>query len=136
MGSQIVGFLRGFLSMGFSYFTLPFPFSTPRPPPPFPHEERVVPGILAKGFLHGFTNPDRVRDRKNANKHAYFQTWTLLSKSCGVNNAKDKNLPNSSRNTTRIMWRSFNSVSVIRKRKDMRVPLKILHTQKEALMDT
>ena len=91
--------------MGFSYFTLPFPFSTRRPaaPPPFPHEERVVPGILAKGFLHGFTNPDRVRDRKNANKHAYFQTWTLLSKSCGVNNAKDKNLPNSSRNTTRIM---------------------------------
>lgn len=105
MGSQIVGFLRGFLSMGFSYFTLPFPFSTRRPaaPPPFPHEERVVPGILAKGFLHDFTNPDRVWDRKNANKHAYFQTWTLLSKSCGVNNAKDKNLPNSSRNTTRIM---------------------------------
>lgn len=93
--------------MGFSYFTLPFPFSTRRrprpPPPPFSHEEMVVPGILAKGFLHGFTNPDRVWDRKNANKHAYFQTWTLLSKSCGVNSAKDKNLPNSSRNTTRII---------------------------------
>lgn len=96
MDSQIVGFL----SMGFSFLTLPFFHPAPPAPPP---EERVIPGILAEGFLHGFTNPDRVWDQKNANKHAYFQTWSLLSKSCGVNSAKDKNLPNSSRNTTRII---------------------------------
>ena len=102
MDSQIVGFLRGFLSMGFSFLTLPFFHSAPPAPPP-PPEERVIPGILAEGFLHGFTNPDRVWDQNNANKHAYFQTWSLLSKSCGVNSAKDKNLPNSSRNTTRII---------------------------------